>query len=103
MGTVIQLISKLAAMVSTKGKPKADDQEDRSWTELTSETSLSKSRWREQCRNDLQLTETVLIPTKGSPPCLDGPEIDTGSLWSLWSMYLLNQSRSAYTCWQTNL
>lgn len=62
MGAVIPLISRLAAMVSTKGKPKPDDQEDRSWIELTSETTLSKPGWREQCRNDLQHTETVQIP-----------------------------------------
>lgn len=43
MGAAIQLISRLAAMLSTKGKPKPGDQEDSYWTELTSEASLSKS------------------------------------------------------------
>jgi len=67
---VIQQISKLTAMVSTKGKPKPDDWEDRSWTELTSKTSPPKSGLREHCGNDSQLTAPVPIPVMGQHSCI---------------------------------
>jgi len=71
MPAVMQLISEFTATVSTKGKPKPDDQKDRSQLELASGTGTVGMTFslQEQHHDGIALLNTL---------CLGGQE----TLWS---------------------